>query len=390
VRVLSVIPGPAFGGAHNQALTLHEPLANRGIEVSVVLPEEAERAAARLRSGGMHVETRSLHRLRATRDPQEHLALAKSFGPEVRELAALVHELGADVVQSHGVTNPHGAVAARRARVASVWQIFDSRAPIALRRAIMPFVLRLTDASTVWGHALARMHPGLERLGDRLTVVFPPVDMGRFATAAESRAAARAELGVNDDQVLVGSIGVLNPQKGHEYTIRTAAAVQRLGVNARFRILGASSPSHGHYEADLRREIGELGLEEVISVVDPGTRIAELIQAFDVFLMTSVPRSEGMPTVILEAMACAKPVVATDVAAVGELVEHGVTGYLVAPRDIDAIASRVIDLCSDHSRREQMGERGRALAQSAFSLDRLADLHASAYAAAVEHNAHRR
>lgn len=386
MRVLSVIPGPAFGGAHNQALVLNGPLRVRGVETVVVLPEEAEPAAARLRAGGLEVESLPLHRLRATRRIRPHAELLRTIRGEIRALSHIIRDKEIDVVQSHGITNPHGALAARRTNVASLWQIFDSRAPLALRRAAMPVFLRLADGSTVWGRALAAMHPGIDRLGNRLTFVFPPVDPGQFFPDERRRDAARNELGVAHDEVLVGSVGVLNPQKGHEYTIRAAAVLARSRPEIKFRILGASSPTHADYERALYDEIEALGLSGVLSIADPGTRVSELIQAFDIFLMTSVPRSEGMPTVILEAMTCRKPVIATDVAAIGELVDDEATGFIVPPGDVQKIASRVVQLGSDRELRATVGECARARALTDFSLDRLADLHLSAYEKAIAYN----
>jgi glycosyltransferase involved in cell wall biosynthesis len=127
----------------------------------------------------------------------------------------------------------------------------------------------------------------------------------------------------------------------------------------------------------------------VVSIKDPGTRVNDLIQAFDIFLMTSVPRSEGMPTVILEAMICGKPVVATDVAAVAELVDDGATGFIVPPEDVGSIASRVGHVGSDAALRATLGERARGRALAHFNLDRLAELHLSAYEKAIAHNARR-
>ncbi len=389
LRVLSVIHGPAFGGAHNQAKVLLEPLRRRGIETLVVLPDEASRAAALLRDSEVPVVTVPLHRLRASIDPRTQWGFVGSIRNEVRRLAALIEREEIDVVQSHGVTNPHGALAARRAGVASLWQIFDTRAPMLLRRLTMPGVLALTDASTVWGRQLAEVHPGLTGLGSRLTVVFPPVEPERFRPDPAIRAEARRELGIADGELLVGSVGVLNPQKGHEFTIRAAELVHRAHPDARFRILGTDSPAHARYKARLRSEIAERKLTDIIDMRDPGAEVARLIQAFDLFLMTSVPRSEGMPTVILEAMTCAKAVVATRVGAVDELVEHEETGLVVSPCDVGEIAAAISALLGDPARRELFGERARARAQGRFSLERLADLHAGAYESALRHRATR-
>jgi glycosyltransferase involved in cell wall biosynthesis len=384
IRLLSVIHGPAFGGAHNQALRLSRPLAERGVETLVVLPAEGELAANRLRAAGVQTVTMRLRRLRATPSPAVQARFAASLTPDVRRLRALIRQRGIDVVQVHGATNPHGAFAARREGAAVVWQLFDTRAPLALRRLAMPIVVRLADGMTVWGKELVRLHPGSERLGQRITIVYPPVDGREFAPDPDTRAAVRAELGVADDTTMIGSVGVLNPQKGHEYLVRAAAIVARERDDVEFAIVGHSSPAHAAYERRLRDEVRELGLASRFRFIDPGTRVPALVQALDVFALTSVPRSEGMPTVILEAMHAGKPVVATDVAAVRDLVEDGETGLVVAPERPGEIARALTKLVDDAELGHRLGAAGMAQARGRFDLDGLAALHAAAYHAAVE------
>ncbi len=388
LRILSVIHGPVFGGAHNQLLRLRAPLADRGFETVALLPSEAHTAATRLRESGVpEVVTAPLGRLRATPNPAIQARSVLGLVPDVRRLRRVIAERGIDVVQVHGATNPHGAIAARlQGQVAVVWQLFDTRAPMAARRLARPVVLRLADVVTAWGEALIVAHPGVERLGDRMITVFPPVDARQFAPDLERRARGRIALGVPDDAPLIGTVGVLNPQKGHQYLVRGAALLHRRHPDLFIRVLGASSPVHAGYERRIRAEASELGLarDGHLTFADPGTSVAELIQALDIFVMTSVPRSEGMPTVILEAMAAEKPVVATRVGAVEELVEHGVTGILVKPQDEKAMAAAIERLLSDDRLRAEMGAAGRRHALARFDLGRLADLHAKAYAMAVE------
>ncbi len=384
MRVLLIIPWPAFGGAHNQALRLSGPLGRRGVRTLVLLPDDAQAAAERLRAAGVEVATMPLGRLRATPDPLLQAHFVAGLGGEQRRLQSLITDRGIDVVQVHGVTNPQGALAARREGRAVVWQLFDTRAPMPLRRLGMPIVKRLADELTVWGEGLVRAHPGADALAARTTIVYPPVEQAAFRTDPELRRSVRAELGLADSTPLVGTVGLLNPQKGHEHLIRAASIVRRQIPAARFLVIGASSPAHGSYEDDLRTEARDLGLSGALSFVDPGTRVPELMQALDLFAMTSVSRSEGMPTAILEAMACAKPVVATRVGAVDELVEDGRSGLLVPPASPSAVAGAIARVLEDDELRSSLGARGRALATERFPLEGLADLHAGAYARAAE------
>ena len=384
MRLLAIIHGPVYGGAHAQLIRLREPLARRGFETIVLVPEGGT-GEERLRLAGMEVVTAPLHRLRATPDPRVQFPFLASFPRELRRVRRLLRELEIDVVQVHGPTNPLGAVAAHREGIAVVWQIYDTVAPMWLRRLTMPMVVRLADAITTWGLELGRAHPGTLGLGERHVVVYPPVDTDVFAPARERRASAREELGIPDGATVVGTVGNLNPSKGHEYLIRAAELVRRSRDDVCFRIMGAHSPPHAEYEEGLHREARERGLDGAIEILDPGTRVAELLPALDVFAVTSVPHSEGIPTVILEAMASGIPPVVTRVGAIDELVDDGVNGILLPPEQPETTARAILELLEDPALRERLGAAGRATAVERYGLEGLADRHAHAYELALAH-----
>jgi glycosyltransferase involved in cell wall biosynthesis len=392
MRVLSVIHAPAFGGAHNQALRLDAPLRERGVETVVALPEDAGPAAERLRSGGLDVHLLPLRRLRETARPDALARFLASIPGDVGRLAGLADQTGADVVQVHAVQNPQAALAGRRSGAAVVWQLLDTRAPPTLRRAMMPLVARYADAVASWGEGVASQHPGARRFGDRLIVVYPPVQAGELTPDPERRREARERLGVRAEQQLVATVGVRYPPKGHLDFVRAAALVRRRRPQVAFRIIGAPSPAHPGLDDRLRAEANELGLAmgEAFDLVDPGVAVATFVQGIDVFVMTSPGRSEGMPTAILEAMVAAKPVVATDVGATRELVVEGETGLLAPPGEPDRIADAVLRLLDDERARAAFGAAGRRRALERFDLDALADRHMRAYEVALAHRQSRR
>lgn len=390
MRALVVVHYPIFGGPHNQALRLAEPLHRRGWNTLVVIPDEPGNAAERLREGDLPVLQMPFHRVRAIPDPRLQARTALSFPGEVDRIRRTIREHNVDVVLIGGLINPHAAVAARREGVPVVWQLLDTRPPMPLRRAIMPLVTRLADAVMSTGIEVARVHPGAQAFGDRLLPYYPPVDTRAFSPDPARRASARAELGVPEGACLIGTVANLNPQKGHEYLIRAAALVHRTGPDLAVRILGAHTPTQSAYGDAVRAEAAALGLLENgrLSFVDPGSRVAELLPAFDLFLLTSVPRSEGVPTVILEAMACGLPVVATDVGAVREVVEDGVTGFVVPPLDTEAIARATRRLLDDPALRTRMGEVARRRAVERYDVEVCAATHVRAFETAIAH--HRR
>lgn len=390
MKLLSVIHGPTWGGAHNQAAALARPLAELGVETTVLLPLEGEAAARRLEAAAVAARRLPLSRLRATADPRPNLRLAARSPAQIRAIGKLIDELGVDVVQAHGPTNPQAAMATRGRPVAVAWQLLDSRTPPPLVRLTMPYVVRRADVIATWGEALAELHPPARSLGERCVTVFPPVDSARFAPDEARRAAARARLGIESGSSapVVGSVGVLTPQKGHEHLIEAAGVLAaRGGPPPPLRLIGAPSAAHPAYVESLRDRAAALGRRTGadIGFADPGDEVHELLQAIDIFVLASVGRSEGMPTAILEAMVAGKPVVATNVGAVAELVADGVTGILVPAAEPRALADAIERLSVDAGLRSRMGAAGRARALAEFSIEELARRHHRAYELALRH-----
>jgi glycosyltransferase involved in cell wall biosynthesis len=389
MKVLCVVHSPFFGGPHNEALRLEEPLRRRGWEIEVAIPDEPGSAAARLEEAGVRVHSLPLSRLRASLDPRLLIGFARDFRPSVGRLERTIEDTCADVVQIGGLVNPHAAFAARRAGAAVVWQIVDSRAPAPLRRVAMPLVRRLADAVMFDGEALITLHGGRESLSMPVFVYFPPVDTKRFAPSAERRREVRNELGISANAPVVGTVSSLNPMKGVEYFLDAAAQVAAARPGAWFVVVGGAPASHRAYGERLRERANELGLANSIVFAGERADVERWYPAFDVDLITSLPRSEGTTTTALEAQACGVPVVATRVAAVGEVVADGVTGLLVPPERPQAIADAVLWLLADDELRAGMGAAGREAAIERFDAERAAEVYVEAYEAALAHAAAR-
>ncbi len=384
-RVLSVIHYPVFGGPHNQALRLAAPLGRRGWETVVALPHEPGNAGPRLEAAGVPVVKVPLGRVRASPDVRLQARLLASTARDVARIRRVVRSERIDLVQVSGLVNPHAALAGRLERRPVVWQILDTRAPVCLRLAMLPIVRTLADVVMSTGTEVARRHPGVLRLGDRVVPYVPPVDTAAFRPDPARRAGARRRLGVPPDAVLVGTLGNLNPQKGHEYLLRAAAVLQEPTagpvVDLRLCILGASTPTHTGYEAGLLAEARALGLTPGgrLHVLDPQGEAADLLPAFDVFAMTPVPRSEGIPTALLEAMACALPVVATDVGGVREVVAEQCTGFVVPACEVRSVAAALERLIREPGLRARMGASARARVESCWGLESCAEAHVAAF-----------
>lgn len=386
-RILFVIHTPTFGGPHNQALRLHHALLKRGWEQIILTTTEPGNGAERLRAAGIKVLQIPLHRMRASLNPRIQFAFFARLLPEIASIRRVIRELNIDLVQIAGVQNFHGAFAARREQIPVVWQLLGTYAPSFLRRILCPMVTQLANVVMVTGNATLLGHPGIERLKDRVITFFPPVDTQEFRPDQSRRLAARVEMEVPQDALLIGTVGNFNRPKRHDILVQAAYLLLPHFSNLYVRILGSPTLSHAdYYERNVKALAKRLGLLEKkrLMFINPGARVADLLPAFDVFVLTSM--AEGIPTVILEAMACGLPVVATDVGSVTEVVKDGQTGFVVPPSRPDKVAEAVNRLLSLPELRLKMGKEARRLAEQLYDTERCADVHARAYEMALNNS----
>jgi glycosyltransferase involved in cell wall biosynthesis len=371
-------------------MRLTPALAERGIDLEVLLPDEPGNAAERLRAGGAFVLTRSLHRARAGRNPIPNLVAGATFAPEVGGLVRLIRRRRVDVVILAGLVNPHAAVAARIANRAVVWQIVDSRSGRRTVEAAMPAVRRLSDVVMFWGSAVEDMHLRGKPLEVPSLLAHSPVDLARFSPHDGRRLEVRSNLGIPDDALVVGMVGNLNPQKGIEYFIRAAGEIGRARDDVWFVQIGADHGTHPAYLEQLTQERAATGLGDVrLRFVGGRSDLENWYPAFDVQIISSVPLSEGIPSVALEGLSCGVPIVATDAGSTREVVIDGETGFIVQPLNHSALAQRVLRLLDDTAMRRRLGANARAEAERRFGIESVAATHVQAFQMALDHASER-
>jgi glycosyltransferase involved in cell wall biosynthesis len=392
VRVLYHIQGNVFGGAHNQCLRLHGELAQQGYDSVVLLPDDPGNAAERLSGAGVEVHQRKLARIRAGKSPAALARQVVALRRQAAELADFLVRERIDLVQVHGLLALDAAVAARRVGIPLVWQLIDTRPPTLLRRALVPLVNRWADAIMTTGTRLLAEYPGLASDPERHVPFFPPVASGEFAAEVPPdtrQRVRRALLGrdVDPDTVLVGSLGNLNPQKGFEYLIDAVASLRKAGRNVELVIRGAESPGHPWYRASLTALLERHGLPATtVAPLEPDIPVAEFMSALDLFALTPVRRSEGVPTVLLEAMWAGRPCVAADVGGVREVVTTAV-GAMCRPEEPDSAAAAIAQVIdAGESGRSAMSRAARLQAEILFTLQECTKAHVAAYDLARRHH----
>ncbi len=379
-RIMTYIPGATFGGAHNQALRLADSLSNGGYSIVAILPNEPGDAARRLEAAGIETHCAPLRRLRATRHISTHYDLVRGASRQVERLRGLMRELRIDLVQIHGITCIDGASASRREGLPLVWQLIDTRAPPALRAALVPYVRRSRAVVMTTGSTIQARFPGLRKGVVDLISFYPPVDTAEFRIDANRRRCARASLGIPQEAFAIICLANLNPQKDLDLLLRAASAARAQGYSFALRVRGSESPAHPGYLGALRRLAAELGLERsVIDTMPPALNAASFMNAGDLFVLASKGRSEGVPTVILEAMASGLPIIASRVGGVVDAMADGV-GRLVPPGDLAALTRELCNVMEwPESRRKRAGSLGVRRAVENFGIERCAEVHTRAY-----------
>ena len=189
---------------------------------------------------------------------------------------------------------------------------------------------------------------------EKFTVVHSGVDLGPFSRLKVDAPAVRKKLAIPQDSFVVGTAGRLTPVKGQKYLIEAAAGLVRQHRDMLFVFLG-----DGQLVNDLKLMTSALGIGDQVKFLGWRPDVAEVMSTFDVFVLPSL--NEGMGKVLVEAMAMGKPLIASDVGGIPDLVVQGENGLLVPPANSEALAQAVLDLYENPDKRERMGEAGKRI-----------------------------
>ena len=278
----------------------------------------------------------------------------------VRRIADLIRKRDIKLVHTNSNMILEGALAAKLMGVRHLYLAhidFQSNLPIYQRFPLnsISFSRLMDDLSAgilaVSGHVRDTLCPPLQR--ERVTVVNNGLEMARYDAALAARdGRLRQSLGLADDAVIIVAAGRVTEDKGFDLLIEAAGQLCPAYPNAVFLMCG-SVDSHD-YQSTLLQSIEQFGLMNRVRFMGKRDDLPGVMTQSDVFVLSS--RREGHPYVLLEAMACNLPAVATRCGGVDETVVEGETGFVVPIGNAQALAERLTPLIEDAQLRTRMGK----------------------------------
>jgi glycosyltransferase involved in cell wall biosynthesis len=377
IRVLFVNHAVTMGGAEHALLGMLTWLDRERFEPGLALPsegplaEEARKIGVEVHLGYPSPRLLNVKRRSLGEDKAAILAYPFDMAVSIARMVLLIKRGRYDVVMSNSAkAHIYGSISGWAAGRPAAWRLHDILTAEAFssfnisifKFCAKRFVTRVVAASEAIANAVAAF--GVPR--SKLVAIFNGIDIDSIAADSAAGLAVREELGISPDAPVAGIIGRLIEWKGVDYFIKAASLVAEALPDARFLAVGDALYGEQAYVDSLEKLCRDLGLKERLIFTGFREDIPAILSAIDVLVYASVqPEPSGLG--VNEAMASSRPVVGTDHGGIPELLEDGVSGILIPPRDEKAMADALIELLSNNrAKARSMGDAALVWAREQF------------------------
>jgi len=273
-----------------------------------------------------------------------------------RFLDQLHSEFKFELVYSNTLAVILGAYWAKKNRLPHIWHIHEILPGPAL---LVKLLSKMIDSSTPRPIAVSEAVVNHWKAKLRLAkpeVIHNGIPYDEFL---KTYPAAKSQLGLPVDKLIITMIGRINPGKGQLFFLEMASRISRTFPQCHFVLVGDPFPGYECIQEEIRFAIIEKGLSE--KVIDLGFRtdVPKILAASDIFVLPSI-LPDSFPTVILEAMASGKPIVATRSGGASEMILEGETGFLIPIGDVEKGIEKFSKLIENEAMRLEMGKAGRS------------------------------
>jgi glycosyltransferase involved in cell wall biosynthesis len=206
---------------------------------------------------------------------------------------------------------------------------------------------------------------------EKTSIIYNGIDIDEYQKPIDKNK-KKAEIGIKEDEFVIGNVANLYPVKGQIYLLRAAQKVLKEIPNTKFLIIG-----RGELENELKIEAQNLGILSYVKFLGFREDVKELYKIMDVFVLSSL--AEGLPLSLIEAMASKVPVVATDVGGIPEVIESGVNGFLVPSANADALTKKITYISKNKTLAEIFAHSGYNKIKEQFSFESMINKYIEIY-----------
>jgi glycosyltransferase involved in cell wall biosynthesis len=368
MKVINIIEEGRVGGPQLRILQVTPLLQTQGVDTTVIIPQNnSSDFQNRLIESGIPYYTTPLTTLQ--KHPKKLFYYLLNFIPELFILFKLFRNLMPDIIHvSGGSWQIKGLLAGRLAGSKVIWHLNDTKVH-AVIMIIFRLIQNLSHAFITSGHRVQEYYLPHEKKRPIFNIS-APVDCTFFNQELIKKTHTK------DSQRIVTIINI-NPNKDLKTFIEAAEILNKKSSRVlEFRIVGCVYESQKKYYENLKNLEKKLNLNNLVFVGGVEDIRYELINA-DIYVCTSL--AEASPTSVWEAMAMAKPIVSTNVGEVDIMIEDGVSGHIVNPRDSRTLAEKVITLLKRPNEAKLFGQNARKRAEELLDSRLIAQKHKHAY-----------
>ncbi len=342
MRILEIVSGVTVCGATVHTLQIAKELHRRGNAITL-MGKPGAWIIEQARAAGIPTLESRLKRL-----PLRDLKAAAQFVREAEIEVLLAHMSGANNF--------------------AVWLSRLAKVPVVLRAHAhtVHFHWRMAHHIIAVSEQTRRYHITRNLVPpSRISTVHGFVDPERLVVPDKgARQVVRAELGLSPSDFVVGVIGNIIPRKGQIYLVRALPKVVTRCPQVRVLLVGVTHPPR--YGEQVKREAARLGVSETVLWLGERRDVPRLLQALDLYALPTL--SDMLPMAMLEAMWAEVPVLATDAGGIPEAIIDGVNGWLVPPKDPNALASALIEIIENPEERARRAQNAHQRLQESFTV----------------------
>jgi glycosyltransferase involved in cell wall biosynthesis len=290
--------------------------------------------------------------------------------PATKNLVTILQENKIDIVHTNNSICPAGAIAAKLKNLPHIWHVRESFGAHSQFKPILGDVITYWLIKNLSKVIICNSKYTAEPFRGHhaeLEIIQNGLDVGFYAEAKQKGSVLRTQLNVNENEIVIAMVGNLTTElKRHVDFLQIASIIKNKHQTVRYVVFGGSNNlDQTVYTRRLAIQAKELGIGDRLIWAEFCKDTAAVMNSLDILVHPAL--TEGSGRVVMEAMAAGKPVVGMQSGGVQELIQDGLTGFLVQPGNVQVMAERVDQLVSNPALRERIGINARKYAQEHFS-----------------------